>query len=537
MMNDWLSYRAKISPNQPALIWQDRTWTYAALDEAVTEMAAQLAARVKKGAHVAVLMPNRPEYVFAIHALARLGAILIPLNTRLTEDELRWQADHADCTVVICSRETEKQALPLFPRQTIPGTIPSAAEDITVPSMKGHFYERRLLLSVDRPTKPAVKPLQISSPTLSDRPPNPFKLNVLQSIVFTSGTTGYPKGAMLTYANHFWSATASAYRLGTLPNDRWLLCMPLYHVGGMSIVFRCCLYGTAVVLMEKFDPDGVHAALDTGRVTLASFVPTMLQRLLDVRQGALPPTVRAILLGGAAASPDVLERAHASGWPLALTYGLTEACSQVATATPDEARHKPGTVGKPLMFSELRIANGVKQMADSLPLEQVTNLLNNVGEIIVRGPTVMQEYYRDQEATYQALHDGWLHTGDLGYLDEEGDLWVVDRRVDLIVTGGENVYPSEVERVLLSHPGVREACVVGIPDAEWGQRVAAAVVATKVSLTAEALTASCRKHLAGYKIPREVHFVSALPQTASGKVKRDEVRAMLQGKAPSEKMI
>ena len=521
-MNDWLSYRAKISPTQPALIWQDKTWTYRALDETVSGLAKQLvAARVKRGTHVAVLMPNRPEYVFVIHALARLGAILVPLNTRLTEDELRWQADHTDCTVVICSQETEHQVLPLFPRQPIPGTVPAASEDTTSPSTKGSFYERRTLLSVDKPTKPAVKQLQISPADPSALPEHPFKLSALQSIVFTSGTTGYPKGAMLTFANHFWSATASAYRLGTGSEDRWLLCVPLYHVGGMSIVFRCCLYGTTIILMEKFDPDRVNIALETGHVTLASFVPTMLRRLLEVRQGRLPLTVRAILLGGAAAPQDLLARALAAGWPIASTYGLTEACSQVATATPDETNHKPGSVGKPLMFTQLEIA--AEEGHVSPP--------DKVGEIVVRGPTVMQGYYRDQEATYHALYDGWLHTGDLGYLDEDGDLWVVDRRTDLIVTGGENVYPSEVERVLLSHPGVREACVVGVPDAEWGQKVAASIVASDANLAAETLIAHCRKHLAGYKIPKAVYFVSKLPQTASGKVKRQEIAILLQDEA------
>ncbi len=518
-MNDWLSFQAQSSPQKIALIWGAQSWTYAELDAAVSGMAAQLSvAQVKRGAHVAILMPNRPEYVFAIHALARLGAILVPLNIRLTEDELRWQADHADCTVVICSKETESQVLPLFPRQPIPGTAPSASEDTTSPSTKGHFYERRTLLSVDQPTKPAVRHLPLTeAPTATS---HSFKLNALQSIVFTSGTTGYPKGAMLTFAHLFWSASASAYRLGTLPDDQWLLCMPLYHVGGMSIVFRCCLYGTAVVLMDKFDVNEVNTVFDTGRVTLASFVPTMLKRLLETRQGTCPPTLRVLLLGGAAASPALVAQAQAQGWPLALTYGLTEACSQVATSTPKDSAHKPGCVGKPMMFNELRIVRSVGRD------EYLDNPPREIGEIIVRGPTIMQGYYRNQEATYAALHDGWLHTGDLGFLDEAGDLWVVDRRNDLIVTGGENVYPSEVERVLLTHAGVREACVVGLPDPEWGQKIVAVVVpAEDHPLTVQEITEFLRAHLAGYKIPREVHFVASLPQTASGKIKREDVRA------------
>ncbi|GAB4579214.1 MAG: o-succinylbenzoate--CoA ligase [Anaerolineales bacterium] len=477
-MNDWLAEQARVSPNKTALVWGGREWTYAEVDAEVAGMAAQLAgAGVTRGGHVAVLMPNRPEYVFAIHALARLGAVLVPLNTRLTEGELRWQAEHADCSVVLCSKETEAQAVLLL------------------------AYGECVLLSVDQPTRPEVKALQTGEP---ERPAWAFDLQALQSIVFTSGTTGYPKGVMLTFGNLFWNVMGSAARLGTLPDDRWLLCMPLYHVGGMSIVFRCCLFGMAVVLMEKFEAEKVNEVLETGGVTLASFVPTMLRRLLDVRRGDAPRALRAVLLGGAAASSDLLAQAFAAGWPLAVTYGLTEACSQVATMEVGEAREKAGSVGKPLMFTEVRIVEG---------------------EVAVRGPGVMGGYYRDEEATKRALPDGWLQTGDFGYLDEDGDLWIVDRRGDLIVTGGENVAPAEVERVLLAFPGVREACVVGVKDAEWGQRVVAVIVG---EVEREALLRHCRAHLAGYKMPREVRFVEVLPQTASGKVKRGEVRRGLE---------
>lgn len=527
-MNDWLAEQARVSPNKLALIWGTRVWTYAELEEEVMGMARLLAgARVKRGVHVAVLMPNRPEYVFAVHALARLGASLVPLNTRLTEEELRWQADHADCTVVLCSKETETQAMPLFPRHSIPGTVPAAADDTTAPSTKGYFYQRRILVSVDPPTRPMVKALASFEPV--DMPARAFKLNALQSIVFTSGTTGVPKGVMLTFANLFWSATASAYRLGTLPDDRWLLCMPLYHVGGMALVFRCCLYGTAVVLVEKFEAEAVNQVLDAARVTLASFVPTMLKRLLDVREGDAPRTLRAVLLGGAAASPDLLARAFVAGWPVAVTYGLTEACSQVATAGLEEARRKPGCVGKPLMFTAVRIVAG---QAGGLRSEmQLKNLPSQeAGEIVVRGPGVMGGYYRNQEATNETLREGWLYTGDWGYLDEEGDLWIVDRRGDLIVTGGENVSPAEVERVLLAFPGVREACVVGVADAEWGQRVVAAIVGEAAKLDVAAILGHCKVHLAGYKIPREVRFLASMPQTATGKVKRGEVRAILENR-------
>lgn len=506
--HDFLAYQAKISPNQPALIWGEKTWTYGEMDAIVSGMAARLAAsRIKRGTHVAVVMPNRPEYVFVIHALARLQSVLVPLNVRLTSDELRWQADRADCSAVITDQSTEEKAFALLPRTWLPGTVPAEVEDTTSPSRRGSYFERRIMFSVDPPGR---RPIQQLEPTLAAQGvEHPLDLNAMQAIVFTSGTTGHPKGAMLTYANHFWSATASAYRLGHWPEDRWLLALPLYHVGGMSVVLRCCLYGTAVVLLPQFDAQAVNQSLERDGATLVSLVPTMLKRLIETRRDGAPPALRCALIGGAAASPELVRLAQAQGWPLALTYGLTEACSQVATNTPAGSVRKPGSVGKPLMFTELRIDR-------SAPGE-------SAGEIVLRGPTIMQGYYRDPEATAEVLKGGWLHTGDMGYLDEEGDLWIVQRRVDLIVSGGENVYPSEVEAVLYQHPAVREACVVGLPDPEWGQKVAAAIVVDAAEFQLAGLEAFLREKLAGYKRPRAIKIVAELPQSASGKVRRADV--------------
>jgi O-succinylbenzoic acid--CoA ligase len=492
-MRDWLTHQARAHPLRVALIWEDTRWTYAELNAKVTRLADRLAARgIRPGDHVAVHMPNSPEYVFLIHALASLEAVLVPLNIRLTPEELQWQMEHARC---------------------------------------GFLVERRC----------ATGDLQVASSERRVPPstPCPSSLDTLQSIVFTSGTTGRPKGAMLTFANHFWNAVASASRLGVDPHDRWLLCMPLYHVGGMAIVLRSCLYGTAVVLHPRFDPVAVNEALDTQEITLVSLVPTMLHRLLEARgERPMPPTLRCILLGGAAAPPALREKCLALNLPVATTYGLTETASQVATATPAEVRRKPGTVGKPLPFTEVRV---VGEDGCELPAGEI-------GEIAVRGPTVMRGYYQraagralstlsgqlptlDAENRKLTARSGFC-TGDLGYLDADGDLWVVQRRTDLIVTGGENVYPAEVEQVLLVHPDVQEACVVGVDDAEWGQRVAAAVVVKEgAPLTEEELTAFCRKRLARYKMPHIVHFMDALPQTASGKVWREAVRKALSEEA------
>jgi len=323
---------------------------------------------------------------------------------------------------------------------------------------------------------------------------------------------------VLTFDNHLSSANASAYRIGIDVNDRWLSCLPLYHVGGLAVVFRSCLYGTAIVLHKRFDVDAFHASLGRDAVTLTSVVPTMLHRLLQSRGAPWPESLRLVLLGGAAATPELLAAAWDAGLPVAPTYGLTEASSQVATALPGDAQPKPGTVGKPLFGAEVRI---VDNEGRELPAGEI-------GEVTVRGPQVMAGYYRNEAATAQTIRDGWLYTGDLGYTDADGDLFLVQRRSDLIVSGGENVYPAEVEAVLRVHPAVAEACVVGVPDAEWGQRVAAAVqLRPGAALEESALLAFCRERLAGYKVPRQVRFVAELPQTASGKIERRRVVEML----------
>jgi O-succinylbenzoic acid--CoA ligase len=322
---------------------------------------------------------------------------------------------------------------------------------------------------------------------------------------------------MLTYGNHFWSATASAFHLGVLPDDRWLSILPLYHVGGLAVLFRCCLYGAAAVLQEGFDLDAVNRSLDEEAITLVSLVPTMLYRLLPTR-ASWPERLRLVLLGGAAASPELVAQALAAGVPVATTYGLTEAASQVATMLPDEARDKPGSVGRPLLFTEMQILGD-----GNAPLPA-----GEIGEVAVRGPAVMAGYYAAPKATAEALRGGWLHTGDMGYLDEDGDLWLVQRRSDIIVSGGENVYPAEVEAVLGAHPAVAAAAVVGLPDAEWGEQVAALVVVREGrTIEAGELLRFARQRLAGYKLPRRLSFVDAMPQTALGKVARAAVREML----------
>ena len=490
---DFLTPRALATPERPALMGGERILTYldlAGWSAALGQVLAQegIAAKTR----VAALLPREPVAVAAVHALARLEAVLVPLNLRLTPAEMRAQLARSGATHLLATPGTAERARAVADGRPVIVLPPEAP-----------------------PRWPPLAPRPVSLPS----PSSPL------AMLFTSGTTCRPKAALLSAANFAWSAVASAFRLGVLPEDRWLLTLPLYHVGGLSILFRSALYGTTVVLPERegpFDAAQLDAALRRYRVTLVSLVPTMLYRLLQAVPGGPPEHLRVVLLGGAAAPVELVREAQARGYPVALTYGLTEATSQVATANPGDVQRKPGSVGHPLLYTQVRV---VDEAGRALPPGEV-------GEIVVRGPTVFLGYDGDPEATQAALRDGWLHTGDLGYLDAEGALWVVNRRSDLIVTGGENVYPAEVEAVLRAHPAVAEVCVVGVDDAEWGQRVAAAVVLhPDRRVTPATLESHCRARLAGYKVPRRWRFVAELPRTASGKVHRPAVRALFASSA------
>jgi O-succinylbenzoic acid--CoA ligase len=305
------------------------------------------------------------------------------------------------------------------------------------------------------------------------------------AVMHTSGTTAEPKRIELTHRNFLHSALASAAMLGLDLDERWLCPMPLAHVGGLSIPIRSAIYATTVVLHGRFQTERVlEELMDPGRrITLVSLVPTMLARLLDagLRQ---PPTLRWVLLGGGPIAPALIERSRAAGVPLAPTYGMTEACSQIAT------------FGFPLPGVEVRLAA-------------------ETTEILVRGPIV---------APGARGQDGWLHTGDLGAFEEHGRLRIVGRVADTIVTGGENVAPTEVEAALLEHPEVADAGVRGRPDPEWGEALVATVVLRDgPGVSAEELREFCAQRIARYKVPKQITFAAALPRTPSGKLLRRQL--------------
>jgi O-succinylbenzoic acid--CoA ligase len=438
LLDNWLAQRAFTSPDRTALVADGASLTYAELEEAATSAARRLAGLgVRQGSVVRLTMPAGIDNAVLLHAVMKLGAIAFPTDSRLSPAERGGASDDA------------------------------LAIEITGPDDAGsHEADLPLLGELD--------------------------LTSVHCRILTSGTAGQPRPVDLTYGNHLWSAVGSAFNLGVDPSDRWLCCLPLFHVSGLSILLRSAIYGTTAIVHDGFDLDRVAESLERDEVTLVSLVSTMLTRLVDA--GAAIENPRAILVGGGPVSDEILAEALGLGATVVQTYGLTEAASQVTTLSPAEAQRKVGSAGRPLLTTHVRIMDA---------------------EILVQGPTV---------APGTADQDGWLHTGDTGRIDEEGFLWVEGRRDEVIVTGGENVVPREIEEVLAQHPEIADAAVIGRPDPDWQNAVVAVVVPREGSNPeTEALRDWCRERLAGFKVPKSFELIDELPRTASGKLLRREL--------------
>lgn len=474
--------RDPASAGRVALIAGDRERRFADLGPPVAAFCERLLARgIGPGARAALIAHNSVEAAIAIYALFELGVTLVPIHPRLTQAEVSALLEDGSADVVL--READ-------------------IADINVDR--------------DRASDPSPLLDRIRTSAACRAP------EALGAIVHTSGTTGRPKGAMLSRGAILASAEQSASNLGFFDDDRWLLCMPICHIGGLSILTRCLLSRAAVILpshaSSRFDPHAVIDAARRRRATLISVVPTMLRDMLDADANGALAGLRAALVGGAAAPIALLDECASRGVRALTTYGLTEACSQVTAQSPRSSLAVLPGSGKALSCVSLRVARDDGE--DAVPFE--------VGRIQIRGPVVMRGYWssRPSDALADPPHvpapiAGWFDTGDIGALDVEGHLHVHARRTDLIVTGGENVYPVEIEQAIELCPGVARALVFGVPDDRWGQIVAAAVVLDPARpADKDALFAELGARLAPHKRPRRACFVDSLPLTSSGKLDR-----------------
>ena len=481
-MNNWLFDQARQRPDRPALVFGDHRWTYARLADRVRHWAA-LFERFVDGDNrrIALCGANRPDWIIAAHGAWWIGATVIGLHHRATTPELETQLEVVDPSLVIGATDIDSRRWPRL-----------------------SWDEARRRAGGQ---KPRNRPRRLDG----DEP---------LTILFTSGTSGRPKAVVSTVANHRASARGTAARLGIGGDDRWLCTLPLCHVGGLAIASRCAIYGATVELVEGFDADEVLRTIEERPVTVASFVPTMLVRLLEQRSEPIPGDLRSVLVGGGAMSAELLQRARQAHLPVLPTYGMTEATSQITTLSPSASADALETAGRPLPGIELEIRDD-----DGAPLAA-----GAVGRIFVRGSTISPGYAGT--ATRHAPGD-WFDTGDRGHLDGTGRLVVDPHRGDRIVTGGENVDPYQVESLLRGSDEVADAAVVGLEDDHWGEIVGAAVVADRSGngepsqpFDFDRLDTLCRRELAPFKVPRRWTLMSQIPRTVSHKIRRDEVREL-----------
>lgn len=491
----WIEKRARITPTRQALVGEERTLTYDQMSKEIQHIGCKLKwnYRLNRGDRIAVLSTNSLEYVTLLFAAAELGLIVVPLNIRLSLPELDYQVKDSSPRLLIVSREYDAVGRELVlcrPQMQVIGIDELWHDDIT----------------------------QNVEVETSGRGSDPFL------ICYTSGTTGRPKGAILTQDNMFWNALNNIFALDLSSADRAITLLPLFHIGGIGLfTFPVLLAGGTVVIPDRFQPDKALSLIEQHQVTIVMGVPTMHAAMLQSER--FPRTdlssVRWFYNGGAPCPTELIQEYQKRGIRFGQGYGLTETSPTVCMLSQEDCETRIGSIGKPAMFCEVKVMEGEDR---EVPVGEV-------GELWVRGPNVFQGYWNLPVETQNAFHQGWFRTGDLVRCDDDGFLYVVGRKKEMIISGGENVYPLEVEQVISSHPAVQETAVFGVPDKKWGEvPMAIVVLKPRRTLSESELSEFCRERLAKYKCPKYIHFTSEIPKNATGKIdKVDLVRRYTRG--------
>ena len=500
-----LAHHASRRPDRAMTVFEGETTTYGEMADRVAALSGGLHERgVGEGDVVALLSYNCPEFLEAMFAANRLGAVAMPINWRLAAPEVRFILQHSGARALVCD-------------EPLVGLADEASEGL----------EDSLVRSCIAPAAPAgwTTLAELRAGTTAPPPPPPARRQPddVHRLMYTSGTTGRPKGVMITHANLAWKNLAHLVEFGFTADDLGLACGPLYHVGALDLTTTSLVAaGAATIIHRAFDAAAVVDELERSRVTAVWLAPAMVNAIMslpDVERRDLS-SVRLIINGGEKMPIPLIERIQRtfpSAW-FADAYGLTETVSGDTFLDRDSIVTKLGSVGRPCLHLELEVWDDQgRPVATGAP-----------GEIVMRGPKVFKGYWRDPEATATAFEGGWFHTGDVGVRDDDGYLYIVDRLKDMIVSGGENIAGSEVERVLYEHPAVLEAAVVGRPDERWGEvPVAFVVLRPGGAAGADELTSHCRDQLARFKVPKDVTFLEALPRNPSGKVLKRDLRDLL----------
>ena len=492
-----LKSRAERDPDKTFLFFGDQEISYRSLDETIDRTAHGLnKLGVKKGHPVCILLPNCPEFLYSFFGIMKAGAVAVPINFNLKGEEIKYILNHSEATALMTTLEFLKRIL------EIRHACPRLSHLILAGSSPGEgiiaFNE---LLKSSSPAREIG--IEGSDPA---------------AIIYTSGTTGHPKGVVLTHRNYLFDTEQFVRVTQMTEQDRFLCILPLFHVNGQVVTTLSPIYaGASMVLMEKFSPKDFFPALARFKATAFSGVPTVYAILLNLPEAEQYDlsSLRFCVCGAAPMPVDLFQRFEQKFRAFILEgYGLSEGTC-VSSVNPPGGDRKIGSIGVPLPGQEMRIVDDQDRELES----------SQVGEIVVKGDNVMQGYFKNREATADALRGGWLHTGDLGYRDGDGYFHIVGRKKEMIIRGGENIYPKEIEEVLFRHPKVLEAAVVGLPDPVWGEEVCA-FIALKEGMLAEPeeFIEYCKTRLADFKCPRRVVFWRQFPKTATGKIQKGKLK-------------
>jgi fatty-acyl-CoA synthase len=494
-LGSWIARRARMTPGDTAVISANGSVTYEELNERVTRLAHALhALGVARGDSVAYLGPNHPAFLETLFATGTLGAIFVPLNARLAAPELVFVLSDSQSSVLVHAPEQAEVVAAVFDEVALKHVIAVAG-----PSSGAHSYAELLAAASTSPIDETVSPDDTAM------------------IMYTSGTTGRPKGAMLSHANATWNAVNVIIDVDVASNEVSLVSAPLFHTAALNMLcLPTLMKGGTAVLMQAFEPARAFDLIEAHRVTWMFGVPTMFQAMAQSPrwEQANLSSVRILMCGGAPVPQALIRTYQDRGLTFLQGYGMTETAPGALFLSRRMAS-KVGSAGKASFFTDVRLVR--PDWSDVAAGEP--------GEIVVKGPNVMQGYWRQPEATAASVVDGWFRSGDIGVRDGDGFFYVQDRIKDMIISGGENIYPAEVEAVFYQHPAVAECAVIGVPDDKWGE-VGKAIVVMK---SAEGcgphdLLGFCAGKLAKFKIPKWITFVDTLPRTGSGKVDKLKLR-------------
>lgn len=479
-ISHWIDQRSIITPNRLALIDGQRKLTYLEMSKMVNRFSGILQSTysIKKGDRVGVLSMNSIDFIIVLFSLAKLNAVAVPLNIRLTVDELEYQLKDSGLQTLIVDNDNHTKGKELLNRT------------------------RFQLLTFETINLAKTEPL-IPTEVDSEAP---------YIICYTSGTTGRPKGAVLTQENMFWNAINNTVGLDITSKDKIITLLPLFHIGGIGLfTLPVLLCGGTVVVPERFNPEQALEYIEKHEITIVMGVPTIhdaLRKSPSFETTNLT-SVRFFYNGGAPCPEELIRWYLEKGISFGQGYGLTETSPTVFLLSEEDYHLKVGSIGKPVMFTEIRVVD--EEAKEVSPGEY--------GELLVKGPTVMKEYYNLPEETAKAIQEGWFATGDIVRQDEEGFVYIAGRKKEMIISGGENIYPLEVEKVIYEIADVDEAAVIGVPHDKWGETPIAFIVLKKETIfTDEKLKEYCTKKLARYKVPSLFKIVSALPKNATGKI-------------------